>query len=84
MIILSYILSGLSLLMSVFLLVPQPKFPLSFYLLFQKLIGGALSPYYLGNVQLGASFDVAASTGLTEMRYRPRSRIFTKTPYRAA
>jgi hypothetical protein len=46
MIALAYILSGLSLLVSVLLLIQQPKFPLSFYLLFPKLIGGALSPYW--------------------------------------
>jgi len=46
MIILAYILSGLSLLMSILLFIGQPKFPLSFWLLFPKLIAGALSPYW--------------------------------------
>jgi acetyl esterase/lipase len=46
MMILAYVLSGLSLLMGVLLLVPQPKFPLSFWLLIPKLAAGALSPYW--------------------------------------
>jgi acetyl esterase/lipase len=46
MIILAYILSGLSLLMSVLLLIPQ-KFPLGFFLVWiPKLAAGALSPYW--------------------------------------
>jgi len=44
MIILVYILSGLAFLMSILLLIPQPKFPLSFWLLLLKLPAGALSP----------------------------------------
>ena len=32
--------------MSVLLLVPQPKFPLSFWLLLPKLSAGALAPYW--------------------------------------
>jgi acetyl esterase/lipase len=43
---LAYILSGLSLLLSVLLLIPQPKFPLSFWFLLPKLPAGALSPYW--------------------------------------
>ena len=54
MIILAYILSGFSFLMSILLLIPQPKFPLSFYLFFQKLIGGALSPYWAIMGTIGA------------------------------
>ena len=46
MIILAFILSGLSLLMSLLLLIGQPKFPLSFWLLLPKLPAGALSPYW--------------------------------------
>jgi len=46
MITLAYILSGLSLLMGILLLIPQPKFPLSFWLLLPKLPAGALSPYW--------------------------------------
>jgi acetyl esterase/lipase len=46
MIILATILSGLSLLMSVLLLSPQPKFPISFWLLLPKLSAGALAPYW--------------------------------------
>ena len=46
MIILAYILSGLSLLMSVLLLIGQPKFPLSFWVLLPKLPVGALSPHW--------------------------------------
>ena len=46
MIILATILSGLALLMSILLLIPQPKFPLSFWLLLPKLPAGALSPYW--------------------------------------
>jgi acetyl esterase/lipase len=46
MIILATILSGLSLLMSLLLLIGQPKFPLSFWLLLPKLPAGALSPYW--------------------------------------
>jgi acetyl esterase/lipase len=44
MAILATILSGLSLLVSLLLLVRQPKFPLSFWLLLPKLPAGALSP----------------------------------------
>ena len=46
MIILAYILSGFSLLMGIILLIPQPKFPLSFWFFFPKLPAGALSPYW--------------------------------------
>lgn len=46
MIILATIFSGLSLLMSLSLLIGQPKFPLSFWLLLPKLTAGALSPYW--------------------------------------
>ena len=46
MIVLAYILSGLSLLMSIILLIGQPKFPASFWLLLPKLLAGALSPYW--------------------------------------
>ena len=46
MLILATILSGLSLLMSLLLLIGQPKFPLSFWLLLPKLPAGALSPYW--------------------------------------
>jgi hypothetical protein len=44
---LAYILSGLSFLMSLLLLIGQPKFPLSFWLLLPKLPAGALSPYWV-------------------------------------
>jgi acetyl esterase/lipase len=44
MITLAYILSGLALLMSVLLLIKQPRFPQGFYLLFPKLPAAALSP----------------------------------------
>ena len=46
MIILATILSCLSLIMGILLLVPQPKFPLSFWFLLPKLPAGALSPYW--------------------------------------
>jgi acetyl esterase/lipase len=46
MTILATILSGLSLLMSVLLVIKQPKFPLSFWLLLPKLCAGTLSPYW--------------------------------------
>jgi acetyl esterase/lipase len=45
MITLAYILSGLSLLMSVLLLI-KVKIPLAFYMLWAKLTAGALSPYW--------------------------------------
>jgi len=46
MIILATILSGLSLIMGILLLIPQPKFPLSFWFLLLKLPTGALSPFW--------------------------------------
>ena len=46
MIILAYILSGLSLIMGILLLIPQPKFPISFWFLIPKLPAGALSTYW--------------------------------------
>jgi hypothetical protein len=46
MIIIAYILSGISLLMGFLLVMPQPKFPLSFWLLLPKLPAGALSAYW--------------------------------------
>jgi acetyl esterase/lipase len=46
MITLAIILSGLSFLMSLLLVIRQPKFPLSFWLLLPKLSAGALSPYW--------------------------------------
>jgi len=56
MIILVYILSGLAFLMSILLLIPQPKFPLSFWLLLLKLPAGALSPYWAVMGVVGALF----------------------------
>ncbi len=46
MIVLAFILSGLSLLMSVLFLIQSPKPPLGFITAFFKLIAGALSPYW--------------------------------------
>jgi hypothetical protein len=46
MTILAYILSGLSLLMSVHFLIRSPKPPLGFIVAFFKLTAGALSPYW--------------------------------------
>jgi acetyl esterase/lipase len=46
MIILATTLSGLSLLMSLLLVMKQPRFPLSFWVWFPKLIASALSPYW--------------------------------------
>ena len=45
MTILAYTLSGLVLLMSLLLVMRQPRFPLSFWVWFPKLAAGALSPY---------------------------------------
>ncbi len=46
MIILAYIFSGLSLLMGILLLIPQPKLPRGVMVFTPKLIAGALSPYW--------------------------------------
>jgi acetyl esterase/lipase len=46
MIILASILSGLSFLMSLLLVIKQPRFPRGFWLLLAKLPAGALSPYW--------------------------------------
>ena len=51
---LAHILSGISLLMSVLLLIGQPKFPLSFWLLLLKLPAGALSSYWAIMGAMGA------------------------------
>jgi acetyl esterase/lipase len=55
MTILAYLLSGLSLLMAVLLVMPQPKFPLSFWLLLLKLPAGALSAYWAIMGAVGAT-----------------------------
>jgi acetyl esterase/lipase len=46
MIILASILSGLPFLMSILLIIKQPRFPRGFWLLLPKLPAGALSPYW--------------------------------------
>ncbi|MFC1879405.1 alpha/beta hydrolase [Chloroflexota bacterium] len=62
MIILAYILSGLSLLLGVLLLMKQPKAPLGFLVLFPKLIAAALSSYLaiLGVVGAGIGWGYQA------------------------
>ena len=70
MIVSAYILTGLSLLMGVLLIVPQPKFPASFWLLLPKLPAGAFSPYW---AVIGA---VGAVIGLAVLPYPGRSVAF--------
>lgn len=59
--VLAYILSGLSLFMGIMLVVPQPKFPLSFYPYLFKLTAGALSPYLAVMGVVGASVGALSS-----------------------
>ena len=58
MMVLAYIFSCLSLLMSILLIIPQPKFPLSFWFLLPKLPAAALSPYWATIGAAGAIIGV--------------------------
>jgi acetyl esterase/lipase len=60
MVILAYILSGLSLLMGIVLIMPQPKFPLNFWSLIPKLGAGALSAFWTVMGAAGAVFGAVS------------------------